>query len=156
MAVEVRVCAPDEVRGAFNGIWHYFGNSATDEDVERLAPIIPAGTVHAAFEDGQIIGGAGAYLFETTVPGPRQVTTAGVMGVGVLPTHRRRGALTELMRAQLADAHERGEPLATLYASEGGIYGRFGYGLASLAANMDLPKEHARLRPGSRRGPPAW
>jgi len=152
MAVEVRVCAPDEVRGAFNGIWHYFGNSATDEDVDRFRPVIPAERIHAAFEDGQIVGGAGAYLFQTTVPGPRQVTTAGVMGVGVLPTHRRRGALTELMRTQLADAHERGEPIATLYASEGGIYGRFGYGLASLAANIDLPKEQALLRPGLSRG----
>jgi predicted acetyltransferase len=63
----------------------------------------------------------------------------------VLPTHRRRGALTKLMQRQLADAHERGEPLATLYASEGGIYSRFGYGLASLAGNMELPKEHALL-----------
>src|ERR1043165_2639276 len=25
MAVEVRVCAPEEVTGALNGIWHYFG-----------------------------------------------------------------------------------------------------------------------------------
>jgi predicted acetyltransferase len=66
------------------------------------------------------------------------------MAVGVLPTHRRRGALTALMRRQLADAHERGEPLATLFAAEGGIYGRFGYGLASLAGDIELPKEHAR------------
>jgi predicted acetyltransferase len=67
------------------------------------------------------------------------------MAVGVLPTHRRRGALTKLMRRQLADAHERGEALAMLYASEGDIYGRFGYGLASLAGHMELPKEHAVL-----------
>jgi predicted acetyltransferase len=50
------------------------------------------------------------------------------------------------MRHQLADAHARGEPLATLYASEGGIYGRFGYGLAALAGDIELPKEHAILR----------
>jgi predicted acetyltransferase len=49
------------------------------------------------------------------------------------------------MQRQLADAHERGEPLATLYASEGAIYSRFGYGLASLAGSIDLPKEHALL-----------
>ncbi len=72
--------------------------------------------------------------------------TAGVMAVGVLPTHRRRGVLNKLMQRQLADAHERGEPLALLYASEGGIYSRFGYGLASLAGSIDLPKEHALLR----------
>jgi predicted acetyltransferase len=68
------------------------------------------------------------------------------MAVGVLPSHRRRGVLTKLMRRQLADAHERGEPVATLYASEGGIYGRFGYGLASLAGDIELPKEYAVLR----------
>ena len=98
----------------------------------------------AAFEGDEIVGGAGAYLFDTTVPGGAQVATAGVMAVGVLPTHRRRGVLTAMMRRQLEDAHERGEPLATLYAAEGGIYGRFGYGLAALAGDIELPKEHAR------------
>jgi predicted acetyltransferase len=145
VAVEVRVCAPEDVRGALDGIWHYFGGSATDEDVARFAPILPAERVHAAFDGDAIVGGAGAYLFDTTVPGGAQVPTAGVMAVGVLPTHRRQGALTKLMQRQLADAHERGEPLAMLYASEGGIYSRFGYGLASLAGFADLPKEHALL-----------
>jgi len=145
VAIEVRACEPDEVRGALNGIWHYFGGRATDENVELFAPILPAERVHAAFDDGAIVGGAGAYLFETTVPGGAQVPTTGVMAVGVLPTHRRRGALSKLMQRQLADAHARGEPIAMLYASEGAIYSRFGYGLASLAGNIDLPKEHARL-----------
>src|SRR3954447_7221283 len=145
MAIEVRTCAPEEVAGALSGIWHYFGGRATEENTELLKTILPAQRVHAAFDDGSIVGGAGAYLFETTVPGGGQVPTAGVMAVGILPTHRRRGALTKLMQRQLADAHERGEPLASLYASEGDIYSRFGYGLASLAGNIDLPKEHARL-----------
>ena len=146
MGVEVRTCAPDEVRGALNAIWHYFGGQATDEDVERFAPILPAERVLAAFDDGEAVGGAGAYRFELTVPGGSAVPTAGVMAVGVLPTHRRRGVLTKLMRQQLADAHERREPLALLYASEGGIYSRFGYGLASLAGDIELPKEHAILK----------
>ncbi len=146
MAIEVRVCAPEEVAGALGAIWHYFGGRPSAEDAERMASILPAERVHAAFDGGAIVGGAGAYLFETTVPGGAQVPTAGVMAVGVLPTHRRRGALSKLMQRQLADAHARGEPLAMLYASEGAIYSRFGYGLASLAGNIDLPKEHARLR----------
>lgn len=145
MALEVRVCAPDEVRGALTPIWHYFGGAPKEEDVERMTTILPAERVHAAFDDSEIVGGAGAYLFDTTVPGGAQVPTAGVMAVGVLPTHRRQGVLTKLMQRQLADAHERGEPLATLFASEGAIYSRFGYGLASLAGNIDLPKEHALL-----------
>jgi predicted acetyltransferase len=145
VAVEVRVCKPEEVRGALTPIWHYFGGVPKEEDIERLAAILPAERVHAAFDDDRIVGGAGAYLFDTTVPGGGQVPTAGVMAVGVLPTHRRRGVLTKLMQRQLADAHERGEPIATLFASEGAIYSRFGYGLASLGGNIDLPKEHALL-----------
>jgi predicted acetyltransferase len=146
MAVEVRACAPEDVKGALSPIWHYFGGRPETEELERLGTILPAERVHAALDDGAIVGGGGAYLFQTTVPGGAQVPTAGVMAVGVLPSHRRRGVLTKLMRRQLADAHERGEPLATLYASEGGIYGRFGYGLAALAGDIELPKEHAVLR----------
>lgn len=145
MAIEVRVCAPGELGAALDPIWHYFGGRASEEDVERFGSILPAERVHAAFDGGAIVGGAGAYLFETTVPGGAQLPTAGVMAVGVLPTHRRRGVLTQLMQRQLADAHERGEPLAMLYASEGAIYSRFGYGLASLTGSIELPKEHARL-----------
>jgi predicted acetyltransferase len=142
--LEVRATAHDEVAKALTPIWHYFGGRPEAEDVEKLGRILPPERVLAAVEGGEIVGGAGAYLFESTVPGGAQLPTAGVMAVGVLPTHRRRGALTALMRKQLADAHERGEPIATLFAAEGGIYGRFGYGLASLAGDIELPKEHAR------------
>jgi predicted acetyltransferase len=142
--IEVRPCTPEELAGALTGIWHYFGSRPEAEEVERLRTILPTERVLAAVDGGAIVGGAGAYLFDTTVPGGGQVPTAGVMAVGVLPTHRRRGALTALMRRQLADAHERGEPLAMLFAAEGGIYSRFGYGLASLAGDIELPKEHAR------------
>jgi predicted acetyltransferase len=142
--IEVRQVAPEEVGSAVAPIWNYFGARPEAEEVERLGTILPTERVLAAVDDGAIVGGAGAYLFDTTVPGGAQVATAGVMAVGVLPTHRRRGVLTAIMRRQLADAHERGEPLATLYAAEGGIYGRYGYGLAALAGDIELPKEHAR------------
>ena len=136
---------PDEVGAALTPIWHYFGRRPDPDEVEKLGTILPAERVLAAREDGQVVGGAGAYRFDTTVPGGAQVPTAGVMAVGVLPTHRRRGALTALMKRQLSDAHERGEPLATLFAAEGAIYPRFGYGLAALAGDIELPKSDARL-----------
>jgi predicted acetyltransferase len=136
---------PDEFTAALAPIWHYFGRRPDPEEVEKLGTILPGERLLAAVEGGQIVGGAGAYRFDTTVPGDAQVATAGVMAVGVLPTHRRRGALTALMRRQLADAHERGEPIATLFAAEGAIYPRFGYGVASLAGDIELPKSDARL-----------
>ena len=53
-----------------------------------------------------------------------------------------------MMRTQLDDVHERGEPLAALWASEETIYGRYGYGLASLNAQFDVDKSFSAFRPG--------
>jgi predicted acetyltransferase len=53
-----------------------------------------------------------------------------------------------MMRAQLDDVHERGEPLAALWASEETIYGRYGYGLASLALEFEIARAQGAFRPG--------
>lgn len=140
MTIEYRGAREGELAAALSPIWHYFGRAANEEDAEKLGRILPTERVHVAVEDGDIVGGAGAYLFDTTVPGGAQVPTAGVMAVGVLPTHRRRGILRGLMRKELDDIHEWGQPLATLYASEGAIYRRFGYGLASISGDIALPR----------------
>jgi predicted acetyltransferase len=71
---------------------------------------------------------------------------AGVTAVGVRSTHRRKGVLTSMMRAQLDDVRERGEPIAGLYASESIIYGRFGYGLASLQVGIEIETAHSAFR----------
>jgi predicted acetyltransferase len=60
--------------------------------------------------------------------------------VTVLPTHRRRGLLTAMMRRMLDDAHQRGEPLAALFASEAPIYGRFGYGVATYDVEIEVDR----------------
>ncbi|MEU9131019.1 GNAT family N-acetyltransferase [Kitasatospora sp. NPDC048540] len=86
-----------------------------------------------------IVGGASAFSFAMAVPGGAVLPAAGVTMVGVLPTHRRRGALTALMRRQLGDVRARGEALAVLTASEPAIYGRFGYGLGSWRMAVTLP-----------------
>jgi predicted acetyltransferase len=46
------------------------------------------------------------------------------------------------MRAHLDDARKRGEPVAVLWASEEGIYRRFGYGRAAYVGEVALPREH--------------
>jgi len=79
-----------------------------------------------------------------TVPGGT-LPCGGVTRVTVLSTHRRRGLLTSMMRRQLDEMHERGEPLAALYASEAPIYGRFGYGLATYQADIELQRSHSAL-----------
>jgi predicted acetyltransferase len=144
MSIGIRVAAADELAGGLGPISHYFGMAAgPSEDFVSHIPV-PEGRMHLAEEDGTIVGGAGVYPFDLTVPGG-PVTAAGVTVVGVLPTHRRRGIMRDLMRAQLDDVHERGEPIAVLWASEGGIYGRFGYGLASVCGDMEIPRGHTRF-----------
>ncbi len=86
------------------------------------------------------MGSGGVFPFETGIPGGL-IRAAGVTLVGVMPTHRRRGIFGDLMRAQLEDVRERGEPMAYLWASEDTLYGRFGYGIASFSGSIDLPRD---------------
>ncbi len=79
---------------------------------------------------------AGAYSRHVVLPGGAVVPVAAITAVTVSPTHRRRGLLTTMMRHQLADIRSRGEATAMLYASEALIYGRFGYGVATEAAEL--------------------
>jgi len=61
-----------------------------------------------------------------------------VSDVTVSPTHRRRGLLRAMMTADLRDAVDRGVPLAVLTASEGSIYGRFGFGAATFQQRITV------------------
>ena len=137
MSIEIRVCGPDDLPGALAPIFHYFGRTPDEKTMERFGPILPPDRVHAAFEDGEVVGSGGVFPFETSVPGGGFVNAAGVTLVGVLPTHRRRGVFKDLMQAQLADMHERGEPIAYLWASDDSLYGRFGYGIASFTLSFE-------------------
>ena len=146
MALRIRTTRNGaELAEALGSIGHYFGGAWTSEDVERFGRLLPLERMHAAFDGAAIVGGAGAFPLELSIPGD-QVACAGVTVVGVLPTHRRRGVLDRMMRAQLADIRERGEPLAALWASEETIYGRFGYGLASQDVMIKASRGHAALR----------
>ena len=125
---------------------------ATDEELAAGREITEFDGTLAVFEAGQVVATAGIFSYTMTVPGG-MLDCGGVTRVTVLPTHRRRGLLTAMMRQQLDDMHERGEPLAALYASEAPIYGRFGYGLATYQAEIEVARAHGRLRqPPSDRG----
>lgn len=96
-------------------------------------------------DGGEIVGAAASDPSVLTLPGLSRAPVAIVVSVSVRPTHRRQGRLRALMRAQLDDLHQRGEPLATLFASEGAIYRRFGYGVATFGARFVLDRRAARL-----------
>ena len=142
MSIDIRVCTSiEEARQALNAISHYFASENTMEDMERFSQWLKVERVHAAWEGDRIVGGAGVFDFEMSVPGGASIPSSGVTVVGVYPTHRRRGVIRDLMRAQLADCRERGELAAWLWASEAMIYPRYGYGLASRLASVTLARE---------------
>ena len=85
----------------------------------------------AAWDGDRCVGSVSAFHFDSTIPGGTRVQTAGVTRVGVLPTHTRRGLLTQMMHRLLVESRESGNVLATLHASETSIYRRYGFGLAT-------------------------
>lgn len=142
MDVDIRTCARDELPRFLRVVESAFGHGISQENIDRHVRVMEPDRMHAAFDGEEMIGTAGVYPFSFTVPGG-PISAAGVTMVGVAPSHRRRGVLRELMRAQLDDVHERGESIAVLWASEDAIYQRFGYGMASLQAQIDIPRDHS-------------
>jgi len=142
----IRPVSSDEFDGFHAVDMHAFNSSPlTGEDRERDVARIEFDRTLAAFDGPVQVGTAGAYSFQLTVPGSRTLPAAGVTWVAVLPSHRRRGVLTSLMRRQLADIRERGEPVAVLWASEATIYPRYGYGRAMWHADLTLYRGEGAL-----------
>lgn len=61
-----------------------------------------------------------------------------VTDVTASPAHRRRGLVRRLMEDCLDNAATRGVPLAALTVSEATIYGRWGYGAATFAHDVEI------------------
>ena len=122
-----------------------FHRDVSEADTERWRRIDEPDRLLAWFDDGQVVATAAAYTRKLTVPGGVVVGCGGVTAVTAAPTHRRRGLMTQMLRRQLADVRDRGEPIAALWASEGSIYGRFGYGVSAYCARLRVRRPAARL-----------
>ncbi|MEM7093936.1 MAG: GNAT family N-acetyltransferase [Actinomycetota bacterium] len=132
-ALEYRSIQPSEVDAFRAAYQRGFGSDPIDDPAaaERWRKIQPLERTVAAFDGDEIVGTLGDFALMLTLPGGTQIPMAGTTEVTVRATHRRRGLLREMMSRHLAMAAERGEPVAGLWASESGIYGRFGFGLAT-------------------------
>ena len=143
MSTEVRPIKETEIREWMNANASGFGEHHDEDEVEsRLARLVLERTL-GIFEYNCIVGTTASFMLDTQVPG-NTLPVGCISSVAVMPTHRRRGMLTRMMDYQLKDLHDRGEPLSGLYASEGLIYRRFGFGIATQGYVCTV-RQHAPL-----------
>jgi predicted acetyltransferase len=145
----IRPVAEDELADFLAVDQHAFhGTPMSERAHANFLARLEFGRTLAAFDGGTIVGGTGVFSLQMRLPGA-MAAVAGVSLVAVLPSHRRQGILSALMRRQLADVSERGEAVAVLFGSESGIYGRYGYGRASWHAAYRLQRGEGALAPGA-------
>ncbi|MBN6039441.1 GNAT family N-acetyltransferase [Amycolatopsis sp. 195334CR] len=151
-----RVLGADELRAAnqlFRAALHL--PPSGDEEWERTGSrVYQPGRTLGVFGAGdeRPVGTARSMDAELTVPGGRRLPCAAVTGVGVRQDRTRRGVLSELIRTQFEDFTARGVPFAGLYATEGRIYGRYGYGVTTVARSYTVDTKRAALRQEVPRG----
>jgi predicted acetyltransferase len=143
-----RTVAEDQLRSAndiFRAALHE--GPIADERWELLKDAYLADRTFGAFDGDRQVGNTTSFPSSLTVPGGEILPAAGVTYVGVRSDYRRRGALSGMMRAQLEDCAARGEVFAALHASEPVIYGRFGYGVATVGRTVKVESSRAAMRP---------
>ena len=147
------VSGPEEMDAFTDAAMFAFHHDPSEEERAHYRRIDEPGRALVWDDDGAVVATASAYSRELSVPGGA-LPCAAVTAVTVLPSHRRRGLLTGMMRRQLDDLRDGGEAVAVLKASEGGIYGRFGYGPAAHEAVLSARRAERRLlAPGQNAAP---
>jgi predicted acetyltransferase len=141
MSAAERLTAADQ--DAFEQACHLaFHEVAHPEEIELYKRLTDPRRMVGVRADGELVATGCVLARELTVPGG-SVPVAGVSGVGVVAGHTRRGHLTAIMRTLLDDARE---PVAMLWASEGAIYGRYGFGIATRSMRYELQLDRVALR----------
>jgi predicted acetyltransferase len=143
MSVEIRVCPPGRFEELLRMSEVAFAEDASD-DIKRVEAVADKERFLGAIEDDRFVGTAGVFDLQLSVPGG-EMACGGVTWVSVLPTHRRRGLMSQMMRLMIDDCHRRGEPIAALWAAEGAIYQRFGFGLGTLALSIEADSRAFRF-----------
>lgn len=137
----IRPITDDEVAAFSAQLDFGFHENPPQQAHDLWQRLLPRERSVAAFDGDELVSTGGDFPFELTVPGGVTVAAAGVTGITVKVTHRRRGILTAMMRYQLHGWHERGDaPVGILMASEPAIYGRFGYALGNQHLDVTIPR----------------
>ena len=145
MDIEIRAIGPDLYPEFARVIATAFGETRSEQALADIQRGVEFDRIIAAFDGDRIVGTGGADSMELTLPGLTTTPVGGLTAISVLPTHRRRGILRAIIARHFEDVAERGEVVSVLIASESAIYGRFGYGMATMSADMEIDTQRAAL-----------
>ncbi len=138
MDLELRPIVADELPAFKRTDAYGFGFRRDDSTEDPAWAELDLDRTVAVFEGDDIVGTGRNYSLDLTLPGGAIVPTAAVSWIAVRPTHRRRGILRRMMAYLADDGARRGEPASILTASEGGIYARFGFGVATRILSIEI------------------
>ncbi len=139
MELTLRPIVADEIPGFLRADEYGFGFRHDYEPHMAWATAELDRTI-AAFDGDQIVGTGRNYSLELTLPGGAVIPASGVSWISVLPTHRRQGILSAMMAYLLDESARREDSVSMLTASEGGIYGRFGFGVATRVLSIRIER----------------
>jgi predicted acetyltransferase len=145
MTFRLRYADPSELPALADLDGASFGIAYDDAALADARRELHLDRVLVADDAGRIVGISAELPFELTLPGNGVVPTTGLTWVSVEVTHRRRGIVRGLVERQVREAAESGVAAVLLYASEGGIYGRFGFGNATVFRRTVVHRRRARL-----------
>ncbi|NNG96483.1 GNAT family N-acetyltransferase [Gordonia araii] len=156
-ALQFRAAGDDDWADMFAADSRAFGVTAPVDEEQRTnerARIANADTVIARDTElpGEpLVGQAMYYRLTMSVPGGNRIDFPGLTWVSVAPTHRRRGILRELLTRLRTKWDDEGHALAALWASEGTIYERFGFGPAIFAEDVRIDERLSLRAPAPAR-----
>jgi predicted acetyltransferase len=143
MSIEIHKCPPERFAEMLKTAEIGFSDDVPEDLLARVELVADKERWFVPIDGERIVGTSGVFSLRLSVPGG-ELATGAITWVTVLPSHRRRGLMTGMMRLMIDDCHQRGEPLAALWAAEAAIYQRFGFGLATTSLNLEA--ETAAIR----------
>ncbi|SUA76197.1 Enhanced intracellular survival protein [Nocardia otitidiscaviarum] len=145
--ITIRSSTRDDWPAVVNLLETSFGQRYDPAELDIIPDIFTPDRALLAMDGDRIVGHAVDRRMTVTVPGEGTVLASGISAVSVAPTHRRRGILRALYTEQHARTEAEGLPLTMFTASEGTIYGRFGYGTAIERDFISIDRHRVQFRP---------
>jgi predicted acetyltransferase len=139
--VEIRTVDAEELESYLRTAEVVYGRDISARNVSQWQDVIELDRAFAAYADGRVVATAEAQPVALKVPGG-ELPLAAFTNIHVLPSHRRIGLATALMRKRLDQAKDRGEAAAGNWPSESSIHGRFGFGPATMSTQMEIHRPH--------------